>query len=614
MKRFMPFFRGFVSLLLCFGFLGSVGCRNKGSEADPVQSETEASGEIVIENDGLYTIVYHKDDVSGWRSAQKLALDLNRVCGIQLQVADDSSPMEPFEILIGKTSRSESAVAEKQMGNGDLAIVAVDQKPTLCASTEQYYQKGIDYLLETFFADAQLRIPKDLSYVQKYDDIQIFATDSRVGAEKTSVEITLRLQASNARAGIYVGNPQNGLGAIGSAGYCLAVSADCLTLYETFSDELKVLATKPIVRVKRDQEIKLLLVLEGRVLRGYFLDDATGVEPWPEFEMAVRSCVNYEIGYVELSEEACIYRDLKVSYGEKNVTPEKTYTNSVYANYADPEVIYHNGVFYLYGTGGAGGYRVHSSTDLINWKDEGIAAAYGLWGTTKNYWAPDLEYINGKFYMVATCEEKIGIAVSESPLGPFEAIGDQMLYERAIDGHLFVDDDGRIYLYFVYWKSTYGIYGVELNAQMKPIGEPKLVISPTDDWEKNDGNITEGPYMLKHNGIYYLTYSGSNYISQAYAVGYATSNAPLGAYDKYSGNPILLGNAKVAGTAHHCVLKLKDSDELLIIYHRHDSIYQIHERDVCIDRMRFAPTEGGMDRLEVYGPTVTPQPYPLSTE
>ena len=127
----------------------------------------------------------------------------------------------------------------------------------------------------------------------------------------------------------------------------------------------------------------------------------------------------------------------------------------------------------------------------------------------------------------------------------------------------------------------------------------------------HDGRVTEGPYMLKQNGIYYLTYSGSDYQSHDYAVGYAISQSPLGSYQKYTLNPIMIGNSAISGTAHHCIIPLPDRKEMLIVYHCHDSLYQIHERDICIDLIRFAPTKEGVDRLEVYGPTVTPKPYPL---
>ena len=134
----------------------------------------------------------------------------------------------------------------------------------------------------------------------------------------------------------------------------------------------------------------------------------------------------------------------------------------------------------------------------------------------------------------------------------------------------------------------------------------RLVIKPTEAWEKDGGTVTEGPFMLLHDGVYYLTYSGSHYVSPRYAVGYATSDSPLGDYEKYDLNPIMVGNTYVHGTGHHCIVTDKHG-EMWIVYHCHNSVMQVQVRRLCIDRIRFSPVKGEIDRLEVYGPTVTPQ-------
>ena len=116
--------------------------------------------------------------------------------------------------------------------------------------------------------------------------------------------------------------------------------------------------------------------------------------------------------------------------------------------------------------------------------------------------------------------------------------------------------------------------------------------------------------MLKHNGLYYLTYSGSDYKSVNYAVGYGVSESPLGPFEKYKGNPIHIGNSAVHETAHHCFTETLDG-ELLIVYHQHKNVNEVELRKISIDKARFVPTESGIDRLETYGPTTTPQPMPL---
>ena len=61
---------------------------------------------------------------------------------------------------------------------------------------------------------------------------------------------------------------------------------------------------------------------------------------------------------------------------------------------------------------------------------------------------------------------------------------------------------------------------------------------------KISGHVTEGPFMLKHNGVYYLMYSGTGADSPNYGIGYAMANSPLGPFEKFSSNPIVQRGGK----------------------------------------------------------------------
>src|SRR3546814_14527931 len=56
---------------------------------------------------------------------------------------------------------------------------------------------------------------------------------------------------------------------------------------------------------------------------------------------------------------------------------------------------------------------------------------------------------------------------------------------------------------------------------------------------KKEGSVNEGPYVLKHQGLYYLIYSGNGYTSQEYGIGFSVADGPAGPWRKYAGNPIL---------------------------------------------------------------------------
>lgn len=305
-----------------------------------------------------------------------------------------------------------------------------------------------------------------------------------------------------------------------------------------------------------------------------------------------------------------------------------TYINPI-ATGADPYVLCHEGVYYLYSTNAVNeGYKVFTSTDLSTWTDRGLclvtADVYGSPTSNGGFWAPEVYYYNGLFYMIYTVDEHLGIATSESPLGPFVSPKQSYINnsKREIDGHLFFDDDGKVYIYFVRCASSVGtgtgneIFGAEFDMETFTYKNERCLIYPapnTWEWVGNYGYVAEGPAVLKHEGRYYLTYSANGYTSQDYAIGLAISDSPLGNYNKYENNPILKKDTylKVYGPGHHGFTYSPDGTELFIVYHKHQSATSIHTRLTCIDRCVFVYDEKlGYDVMKVIGPTSTPQPLP----
>lgn len=311
------------------------------------------------------------------------------------------------------------------------------------------------------------------------------------------------------------------------------------------------------------------------------------------------------------------FKKLTVGSYPKKAMKKESYTNALVPEAADPDVLYYKGTYYMYPThtgGDIGGIKVYTSTDLTHWTDKGLALSKdNVWGTT-GFWAPDLIERDGKFYMYYTANEHLAVAVSDSPLGPFKQEKKQALHEdiNEIDANAFKDDDGQYYLYFVRFHEGNEIWGARLKEDMQTIEEDTVtkIIAPSQEWEKDMAHINEGPYMLKKDGRYYLTYSGSHFESPQYGSGYATSKAPLGEFEKYKNNPIMQSNAVVHGAGHHGITQSPDGKELFMVYHRHESIWNTDPREFAIDRMRFTKDEEGETVLEVFGPTVTPQALP----
>lgn len=181
-----------------------------------------------------------------------------------------------------------------------------------------------------------------------------------------------------------------------------------------------------------------------------------------------------------------------------------------------------------------------------------------------------------------------------------------------IDAHVFIDDDGSKYFYYVGFDNGNHIWGARLNDNMMSVDTStmKHLIAPEAPWETHMANVAEGPVVLKHKGLYYMTYSGSHFESPYYSVGYAVAEHPLGPWKKYEYNPVMQSTPFAHGTAHHSLTVSPDKSEMFIVYHQHYSLNQTEPRKISIDRIRFVPQESGPDRLEAWGPTVTPQPLP----
>lgn len=406
----------------------------------------------------------------------------------------------------------------------------------------------------------------------------------------------------------------------GYEGYALMIRDRKIYLYEAGGSKssgmiFTELGRASIEDYKRGTPLRLRAERDGNTFRLYYLDDAEGVEPWPEFEFVLNSCRGIGIGVAD-NGQGVSFDNLTVTAYDAPEKTGSTYKNPVFSEEqaADPGVLFHDGKYYCYSTSAPLGYYVYTSDDMVNWKNEGLCCD-AAWGINKSgyYWAPEVIEHNGKFYMIMTVDERIGFAVADSPLGPF--IPEKTwLFEKSIDGHVFIDDDGQAYLYYVSWRDghEYGIYGCELEDDIVTVREGTEVqlLKPKESWEKIDGNVTEGPFILKHNGLYYLTYSGTGYESPDYALGYATSDAPLGTYTRYDGNPILSRTEKLYGPGHHSFTVSPDGSELFVVYHVHNTTSKVHPRKICIDRARFVPTDSGTDRLEIFGPTHTAQEYP----
>ncbi|MEO8093394.1 MAG: family 43 glycosylhydrolase [Pseudolysinimonas sp.] len=273
--------------------------------------------------------------------------------------------------------------------------------------------------------------------------------------------------------------------------------------------------------------------------------------------------------------------------------------------YADPNLIEFDGVFYLYPTSdgladwASTTFSVFSSTNLVTWNDCGVIFSVVDDTTWANgyAWAPAIGRRNGRFYLYYTADhDNIGVAVSESPLGPFIDSGQPLVADgtfsgRAIDPSVFVDDDGSHYLL---WGNTVA-HLVELNEDMVSF-DPEAVSS----WDLPD--FREAAWMHRRGSTYFLSWSQNDTRDEDYRVHYATSSSPRGPWTDQGELLSKHPDRGIYGTGHHSILRVPGTDDWLIAYHR----FSIpggdgHRREVTIDHLRH--TDDG--RLEIVKPSTT---------
>jgi beta-xylosidase len=239
----------------------------------------------------------------------------------------------------------------------------------------------------------------------------------------------------------------------------------------------------------------------------------------------------------------------------------------------DPNILYHNGTYYLTGTTAGDGFLGYSSTDLVTWMPLGhiyIKNASSTWAQ-QDFWAPEQVYNDGKFYLFFSgktdaTNRATGVAVATSPAGPYVDLMANPLTPpewNCLDGHLFRDDDGSEYFIYshewVDFTTGNGEFWIKpiANDYTTLVGEKTYLFRGRDAaWS---GGVTDGPSMIKRDGTYYLFWSSSH---GGYNCGYARSRNVLGPYTQ-SLNPTITGDG-----GHSTWFRRDGTGELLITYHQ----------------------------------------------
>lgn len=321
--------------------------------------------------------------------------------------------------------------------------------------------------------------------------------------------------------------------------------------------------------------------------------------------------VRYFSAILILVAGVCMFGSCDKSKIEYEIDEDRTQRTMREMFQADPTIFTDGDTYYLYGTNDEdpnNGFQVFTSTNMETWwGPKGVRNGYALskednFGNT-GFWAPQVWKHNGKFYMAYTADENIAVSVSDDPLGPFSSEKMQPVFssERQIDPFVFIDDDGKKYLFYVRLINGNRIYSAEMADDFMSV-KPETVkecITATQPWENTENvswSVIEGPTVLKHKGYYYLVYSANDFRNPDYAVGYAVSQNINGPWVKNENNPILSRqNVGWAGSGHGDIALDKDKN-MFYVFHTHNLNNPV-PRKTAIVKASFEAASEGPDKL-----------------
>jgi len=309
-----------------------------------------------------------------------------------------------------------------------------------------------------------------------------------------------------------------------------------------------------------------------------------------------------------------------------------TYQNPVYTeSFPDPFVLRHAGEYYAYATGhDEGVFRILHSADLVNWTPKGHAMPLPA-SPAMHYWAPEVTYSEGKFYLYYSVGNEIlmelRVAISDSPEGPFEDAGVTLTTQDfAIDPHVFVDRDGTKWMFYAtdFLDHTHIGTGTVIDKMIswtKLAGKPRPVTRAKFDWQVYDparqekGGVrwhtVEGPAVFERKGVYYEMFSGGNWQNTSYGVSFAVTE-DLNSSDEWEQHadghsvlPIIRTSPEVVGPGHNSIVRGPNGRELYCVYHRWTDAGRV----MAIDRMDVVGRT-----IYVLGATNTPQPAPFEPQ
>ena len=267
--------------------------------------------------------------------------------------------------------------------------------------------------------------------------------------------------------------------------------------------------------------------------------------------------------------------------------------------YADPEVAVFGDTYWIYPTFSAPydeqlHFDAFSSKDLVTWtKHENILTNKAITWAKRAMWAPCCVEKDGKYYYFFAAndiqpgqEGGIGVAVADSPDGPFEDhIGKPLIDQhyngaQPIDQFVF-ENDGQWYIVYGGWRHCNIAQLSDDFKSLEPFEDGDMVKEITPE------GYVEGPFLFERDGKWYFMWSEGGWTNSTYQVAYAMSDNMWGPWERIG--TVIEKNPDIAtGAGHHSVLNKPGSDDYYMIYHRRPKgETDGNSRVTAVDKMEF---------------------------
>lgn len=209
-----------------------------------------------------------------------------------------------------------------------------------------------------------------------------------------------------------------------------------------------------------------------------------------------------------------------------------------------------------------------------------------------NVWAPEMHYIFGKWYIYYAAGERDDVwkirpyvlkCRGKRPYeDPWEELGAMQASEEdefsftqfSLDATVFEHQEN----YYMVWAEKVGsgkkisnLYIAEMAAPNRLLTKQELLSTPDYAWERHGFWVNEGPFILKHDGKIYMTYSASD-TGPDYCMGMLSANEKDNLLDpaswKKNRKPVLAScpEKNIFGPGHNCFTRDEEGN-IIMVYH-----------------------------------------------